>query len=224
MKYLFLILLIFCLISVNAQENIKYINVNGTSELILPADQINFTIQIKIVDESVEESKKTNDKYLNELLTLLKTSEINSKDIEILPISIGKNYELINRERKQKGFYTQVNVSFILKDLSKYYDLTNKLSKNNYFEIVNSNYGISDYEVQHKLAYEKALKAAKEKAEYMTKTLGVKLGNVLEIDENNYWQSYATPFNTVTKVNLRESDISGNVTIRRSVRVKFSIE
>ena len=224
MKFMFLILLLFCSISVNAQENTKYINVNGTSELILPADQINFTIQIKIVDESVEESKKTNDKYLNELLTLLKTSEINSKDIEMLPISIGKNYELINRERKQKGFYTQVNVSFILKDLSKYYDLTNKLSKNNYFEIVNSNYGISDYEVQHKLAYEKALKAAKEKAEYMTKTLGVKLGNVLEIDENNYWQSYATPFNTVTKVNLRESDISGNVTIRRSVRVKFSIE
>ena len=224
MKFMFLILLLFCSISVNAQENTKYINVNGTSELILPADQINFTIQIKIVDESVEESKKTNDKYLNELLTLLKTSEINSKDIEMLPISIGKNYELINRERKQKGFYTQVNVSFILKDLTKYYDLTNKLSKNNYYEIVNSNYSISDYEAQHKLAYEKALKAAKEKAAYMTKALGVKLGNVLEIDENNYWQSYATPFNTVTKVNSQESDISGNVTIRRSVRIKFSIE
>ena len=102
--------------------------------------------------------------------------------------------------------------------------MINKLSKNNYFEITNSNYGISDYEAQHKLAYEKALKAAKEKAEYMTKALGIKLGKVLEIDENNYWQSYATPFNTVTKVNLRESDISGNVTIRRSVRVKFSIE
>ena len=224
MKFMFLILLLFCSISVNAQENTKYINVNGTSELILPADQINFTIQIKIVDESVEESKKANDKYLNELLTLLKTSEINSKDIEVSPITIGKNYEVIEREREQKGFFTQVNVSFILKDLTKYYDLTNKLSKNNYYEIVNSNYSISDYEAQHKLAYEKALEAAKEKAAYMTKALGVKLGNVLEIDENNYWQSYATPFNTVTKVNLRESDISGNVTIRRSVRVKFSIE
>ena len=224
MKYLFLIILIFCFVTVNAQENNKYINVNGTSELILPADQINFIVQIKIIDESVSESKKTNDKYLNELLTILKETEINSKDIEVSPITIGKNYESVERERKQKGFYTEVNVSFILKDLSKYYDLTNKLSKNNYFEITNSNYSISDYEVQHKFAYEKALKAAKEKAEYMTKTLGVKLGDVLEIDENNYWQSYATPFNTVTKVNSQESDISGKVTIRRSVRVKYSIE
>ncbi|MGA9292054.1 MAG: SIMPL domain-containing protein, partial [Ignavibacteriaceae bacterium] len=165
MKYLFLIILIFCFVTVNAQENNKYINVNGTSELILPADQINFIVQIKIIDESVSESKKTNDKYLNELLTILKETEINSKDIEVSPITIGNNYESVERERKQKGFYTEVNVSFILKDLSKYYDLTNKLSKNNYFEITNSNYSISDYEVQHKFAYEKALKAAKEKAE-----------------------------------------------------------
>ncbi len=224
MKYFFLASFILCFTSINAQENLKYININGTSEVILPADQINFTVQIKIIDESIEESKKTNDKYLDELLTTLKSIGINSNDIEVSPITLGKNYEHdINRERKQKGFFTEVKITFLLKDLSKYYDLTNNLSSSNYFEIVNSSYSISDYEQQHKSAYEKALNAAKEKAEYMTKTLGVKLGEVLEIDENNYWQSYANPFNTVTQVNSQEGSISGKVTIRRSVRVKFAI-
>jgi hypothetical protein len=224
MKYFFLSAFIFCFVSVNAQEYQKYININGTSELILPADQIDFTVQIKIIDDSIEESKRTNDEYLNELMKILENIGIKSNDIEVSPITLGKNYEYdINRTRKQKGFYTEIKVGFLLRDLSKYYDLTNKLSSSNDFEIVNSNYNISDYEQQHKLTYKKALNAAKEKAEYMTKALGVKLGEVLEIDENNNWQSYANPFNTVTQVNPQEGNISGKVTLRRSIRVKFAI-
>jgi len=223
MKNLFLALFIFCFTSANAQENQKYIIINGTSELILSANQINYTIQIKIIDATVEGSKRTCDNDLNELLTILKNIVINSNDINVSPITLGKNYEFIDKERKQKGFYTEVNVSFLLKDLSKYFELTNKLASSNAFEIVNSSYSISDYEIQHMLAYEKALKAAEEKAEYMTKTLGLKLGDVLEIDENNYSQSYPNPFNTITKENSPTGDISGKVTIRRSVRVKFAI-
>jgi uncharacterized protein len=224
MKYLFLSFLIFCFVSLNAQENQKYININGTSELILPADQINFTIQIKVLDDSIEESKKTNDGYLNELMTILKSNGINSNDISVSPITLGKNYEYdINRERKQKGFFTEIKITFLLKDLSKYFGLTNNISSSNHFEIFASSYSISDYEQQHKTAYINALTAAKEKAEYMTKTLGVKLGEVLEIDENNSLQGYPNPFNSVTQVNSQDGSISGKVALRRSVRVKFAI-
>ena len=155
----------------------------------------------------------------------MKNESISKDDIETSPIRLGKNYKYKEdtRERIQDGFYTEVEVNFTLKDLSKYFELSNKIASNNNFEIQNSSYSISDYEHQHQNAYIKALKAAKVKAEYMTKTLGVKLGEVLEIDENNYSQSYASPFNTVTKVNSESANISGKVTIRRSVRVKFAI-
>jgi len=225
MKYLFFFLML-CFISSSAQENPKYINVNGTSELHLPADQIDFTVQIRIVDDSIEESKKTNDQYLEELLKILNDSGINSNDIEVSPITLGKNYVTdINRgETKQEGYFTAVRVTFLLKELSYYFGLTNKLSSDNHFEIISSGYKISDYEKQHQAAYEGALKAAKEKAEYMTKTMGVKLGEVLEIDENNNLPGYPNPFNTVTEVNYGQGSSSGKVTIRRSVRVKFAIE
>jgi uncharacterized protein YggE len=223
MKYLFLALFVFCFASASAQVNQKYITVNGTSELILSADQINFTVEIKIIDATVEDSKKTNDNDLNELLTILKNIGISVSDINISPIVLGKNYEFIDKERKQKGFYTEVNVFFLLKDLSKYYDLTNNLALSNAFEIVNSSYSISNYELQQKSAYEKALKAAKEKAEYMVKTLGSKLGDVLEIDENNYLQSFSNSSTTMTRENSPMVDISGKVTIRKSVKIKFAI-
>ena len=223
MKNFFWALFAFCVVTAHAQQNQKYITINGTSELIRSSDQINFTVQIKIIDATVEESKRTNDKYLNELLTILKNTGFNSNDIEVSPITLGKYYEFIGGERKQKGFYTEVIVSFLLKDLSKYYELTNRMASSNNFEIVNSSYSISDYEFQHKLAYEKALKAAKEKAEYMAQTLGLKLGDVLEIDENNNLQTFSATSNTITKENSPTGDISGKVTIRRSVRVKFAI-
>ena len=223
MKYYFFGFLFFFIHLVNAQENQKYININGTSELNVLADQLKIVVQINTIDKSVEESKKNNDKYLNELLTILKNNKIDTNDIEVSPITLGKHYEYSEKERKQNGYYAYLTVSFLLKDLSRYYELTNKLATSNNFEIQRSDYSISDYEQKNKLAYEKALKAAIEKAEYMTKTLGVKLGEVLEIDENNRWQTYPNPTNSITTENTQRG-FAGKVTIRRSVRVKFAIK
>ena len=220
-KLFFFIVLLVCSNSVYAQQ--KYINVNGTSELILNADQINFTVQIKVIKETIQESKKKNDEYVNQLLQILKSSGINSDDIELSPITLGKNYEYSGRERTQNGFYSQVIVSFILKDLSGYYNLTDKLTSNDNFEITNAYYNISDYEKQNKIAYENALKAAREKAAYMSETLGLTLGDVLEIDENVNTPGYPNPFNTMTREQNENENPYGNVTIRRSIRVKFAI-
>ena len=224
MRYFLITFLVIGLSSVFSQENQRYINVNGTSELIRTADQLNFTVKIKTIDESVEQCKIINDNNLEDLLEILKSVGINSNEIDISPLKLGKNYEYDReRQQKQKGYFAEVEISFLLKDLSKYYLLTNKLATSNSFEFTNSSYTISDYEIQHKIAYENALKAAKEKAQYMANTLGLKLGDVLEIDENNYWQSYATPFNTLTVENSQNTNTPGKVTIRRSVRVKFAL-
>ena len=222
MKTLFLTLFLVCITSVYAQQ--KFININGTSELILNADQINFSVQIKVIKETLAESKKTNDDYVNRLLQLLKSSGIGSDDIEVSPVTLGKNYEYSGRERVQKGYFTLVNVSFILKDLSKYYDLTDRLTRNDNFEVTNSYYTLSDYEQQNKIAYQNALKAAKDKAEYMCNTLGLTLGDVLEIDETGNAPVYPLAFNTRTKENSGIENPFGNVTIRRSIRVKFSLK
>ena len=50
MKKIILVLFIICFISANAQEIQRYININGTSELIRDADLIDFTIEIKTIE------------------------------------------------------------------------------------------------------------------------------------------------------------------------------
>ncbi|KAB2844760.1 MAG: DUF541 domain-containing protein [Melioribacteraceae bacterium] len=87
---------------------------------------------------------------------------------------------------------------------------------------MNSGYAVSNYEEQVKNVFEKALKAAKEKAELMAKTLNVNLGEVLEIDENNFGGG-PVMLNSFAKEDFQQNGISGKVTITRSVRVKFAI-
>lgn len=215
-----LLIMLISFISLNAQE--KFINVNGTSEVSVIADRIKFNVNIRTVAESLEQAKKENDYSLEELLKTLKEFEIIKDDIEVSPVSLGKNYEYNQRGREHKGFFAQVNINFLLKDLTKYYLLTNRLSANSGFEL-SSSYDISNYEAHNKSAYEKALKAAKEKAEYMAKALGLSLGNVIEIDEAGQ-PGPPVPLNRLsTEGDFSEQITSGKVNITRTVRVKFEI-
>lgn len=223
MKKILIVIFVFSLSLIHAQEKQRFIDVNGTAEVILSADQINLSVRLKTVDDSIELSKKNNDGLLGELMLLLKETGISSDDIQSSPVALGKNYEFRNNQRIHEGYYAEVTVNFLLRDLSKYYELTNKLSRNDFFEITNSTYGISDYETQHKKTIEKALLAAENKAEYMAQALKVKLGEVLEIEENNSIQSYFMHSNTIAREESPYDSINGKVVIERSVRVKFSI-
>lgn len=219
MKYLFLCFLLT--FSVTTYSQVRYIEVNGTYESVLPADRVSFSIQLKTVQETVEEAKNVNTQKLDNLLKQLTDIGISQTDINVSPITLGKNYTYVNNQRQQEGFYVQVNLSVLLQDLNLYTELTDAFVLNNSIEKIQSSYKISDYEHQHQLAYEKALQLAKTKASYMAKVYEMSLGEVLEIEENSSWSSYSIPFNSVTIENSKEENDFGKVTIRRSVRVKF---
>lgn len=219
MKYLFLCFLLT--FSVTTYSQVRYIEVNVTHESVLPADRVSFSIQLKTIQETVQEAKNVNTQKLDNLLKQLTDIGISQTDINVSPITLGKNYTYVNNQRQQEGFYVQVNLSVLLQDLNLYTELTDAFVLNNSIEKIQSSYKISDYEHQHQLAYEKALQLAKTKASYMAKVYEMSLGEVLEIEENSSWSSYSIPFNSVTIENSKEENDFGKVTIRRSVRVKF---
>lgn len=223
MKNLIVFVILLLSVNLDAQDVQKYINVTGKAEVTANADQINMNIQIRSIDSSIENSKKKNDKYVNELVNILNGIGIDNQDIEISPVTMGKNYEYEQGKRIQKGFYTNVVVVLSLKNLSKYYELIDKISLNDVYEIGGSHFGLSNYESLTKSAYQKALLAAKEKAEYMAQVMEVHLGDILEIDEQNTYHSPA-PVNTFAKEDYQSGGISGKVTVSRSIRVKFGLK
>lgn len=219
----FWILLIFAFTQCFAQQNYRLIDVNGTSEIIAQADFIDFTINIRNVAETLEESRKVNMKASDELVNILSDFKISKADWELSPIRFGKEYSYSREERKQIGYFSQVSINVKLHSLNDYYSFISALSKNKFYEIVRSDYGVSDLLKYHREATIKAVQAAKEKAEYLAQTMGVKLGKIIEINELNRAEAYPNPFNSVTKMGGGEEMTSGKISVSRSVNLKIEI-
>lgn len=225
MKKISILILLLFSTSFYAQEFSRFIDVNGTSEVTAQADYINFAITIRNVAETLEESKQININASGELVDILHDFNIAKNDWELSPIKFGKEYSYSNNERKQVGYFAQVNISIKLKNMSDYYSFITALSKNKLYEISGSSYGVSDLLKYHKEATINAVQAAKEKAEYIAKSMDVRIGKIIQIKELNQFESYPNPLNAVKNMagGRPDEDISGKISISRSVNLKIEI-
>lgn len=206
-----------------AQETQHFIDVNGTSEIMAQADFIFFNINIKNVAETLEESRLVNTKVSKDVVAIFNEFKISKEDWEISPIKFGKEYSYSREERKLIGYFSISSVTVKLRNLTDYYSFTSKLSKNTICEITNSDYGVSDIVKYNREAIIGAAKAAKEKAVYIAESLGVKLGKIIQITEANQFQQRPNPFNSVTRESGSTENISGKVSIKRTVNMKLEI-
>lgn len=203
----------------------RFISVNGTAELQIPADEIEWNIRIESLNEKLPKAKNSCDASLTQLLNILSKNGIKKDGIEVSPISQGKHFEYLDRERTQDGFFTRLNVYFKLRDLSKYSALVSALSTNPEFETIYARYSDSKYETNNKLAIKKAVLAAKEKADYLAETLGVQLGKVLEVTENDLFKTSFVGANTMASVGPPSAEnIQGKIAFKRSVHLKMEIK
>ncbi|MGD8780638.1 MAG: SIMPL domain-containing protein [Ignavibacteria bacterium] len=223
MKKILILFLLPCFYSLNAQDLSRFIDVNGTAEIVAEADHIFFNVQIRNVAETLEQSKQVNLNASDELVKILNEFNIAKEDWEISPIKFGKEYSYMSEERKLIGYFSQVNVTVKLRNFTDYYEFITKLSKNSLYEVVSSGYGVSDLIKYHKEATIKATKAAKEKAEYIAESMGVKVGKIIQIKEHDLFESYPKPLNSVTMIAESKEDISGKVKISRSINMKLEI-
>ena len=220
-----LVVIVLLISSVVYSQEIKYIEVTGTANAEYPADQISWSVNIKKVESSLDECAKKANFVLNELLNALKQIGIDDNSIQVSPIQQGRYYENDNDRtyRKFAGFYSNINVSFILNEINKYPQLVKKLSESDEYENLRSSWKDSKYEEHHKNTLIQASDNARNKATYLAENLGMEKGSVLEILEENTTTSYPNPFNTSTSFKYEMPVASGKVSYTRSVKIKFEL-
>lgn len=221
MKLLITFVILF--IAVSYPQTSNFIEVTGTANIEYPADQINWTVDIRKIADTFEESTDQVNSVLKELLEIFDQIGINKNDIQIAPLQQGRYYDNDSDRRTRifKGFVSSLNVNFILKDLLKYSELVSRLSKSDNFENIRSSYSDSKYEMHNKETLIKATDEAKKKAVYLSENLGKKIGSVLEVVETN--NSYPNPFNSSTSLQYEMPAATGKVSFTRSVTIKFEI-
>jgi len=253
MKPSFFLLCIFLFLIVSSnlfaqkpEEDINQITVNGSVELKEKADEAWLTFSIKGVGETLRmavEEAETKTRQLTEKLNLL---GIEIKNISTSEFYSGENYgdkAFLSDSRDYKA----VIVTLIKVDsLEIFKSVIFAISEADVENMSRISFSLKDELAFRRKARQEAGLKALEKAEDITKSLGVNLGRVLYIEEvqptktfvkqNQYFPSrsgYPNPFNPVTQSNeqvevmVDESIGSGffaqTVSIISQVKVTFEL-
>lgn len=206
---------------INAQETKKnFIEVTGIAEMEVEPDEILFNIGIKGDNKN---QLAENEKQLFEIL---------------------KNNGVKNEDIKFKSMYQNIYSKTKVFTKSLQFKVTKKTDMGNLFENLSQkwitsinideirNTKIADYRKTVKI---NALKAAKEKADYLLESMGKKTGNPLEIVEiEDYTSDTVLPINFRAKtanIQLEAADANvdysfeniDNIKLKYSIKTKYEI-
>jgi uncharacterized protein YggE len=234
------ILLILCFL-LNAQNQLvnpfpKTISVTGSAEMDVIPDEIYVQIDLKEYKKKGEKIELENIK--TNFLNTCKTMGIADSLISIVAYE-GYNYNYWNwrKRKKDPDMLAAISYQVKFKDSKKIDDLIDHLDDEatSNFQIVRTSHSrIQEFRKQLKI---QAVKAAKDKAIYLTEPIGEKLGEAITItepDDNSvYYFALDKPSNTVLKEKAYQDRYSNNgdaaidfkkIKLKYDVKILFALK
>lgn len=225
-KILILLLSLMSTAAAFPQEETRYIEVTGTSEIEIVPQRIHYIIRIKEYFAEEFDGKSKPEKYQtkvpisgieNELRQALDKAGI--PDGNIRTQEIGEYW----RERGQ-DFLLAKEFDITLNDFSQIDEIVRHISASTK-GIQSMNIGTlenDDILSYHRRGKIEALNAARQKAAYLVESLGKKLGDVISIVEENQPNRYVTPQSNIVVSDARSFE--NYRTIRKSYSIKARFE
>lgn len=221
--------LIFCFGILKSQDlskdQIRFIEVTGSAELEIEPDEIRFIIGIKEYWKEEFDKKKEFKDYKTkvpiseiEKNLLADLAQIGIKKDNLIVREVGNYWRYMGKE-----FLISKQIELILYDFKKVNEITKVIDAKgiDYMRIGKlKNKEITEFRKQVKI---KALKAAKDKAEYLLLSIDKEIGDIISItemnNENNFWRTQSMLSNTI----MASSDNSGIENIRK-IKLKYEIK
>ena len=209
-------------------RDIRKITVSGKAENTLEAQKAEVNLSIKIVKKEMSQSHAALTGTLSRLEKELQAIGLDAKDIKRSLVLQGAEYNWEKESRVLKGYYAECYVDVTVNDIKKMADLYRTLAGYRDLSIEGAEFKRNDEFELRKAEFEKALLAAKKKAEFMAQALGAKIGKVHAIREagaDNWIETKAYAANVAHKPEKTGDQTSyGTITISASVMVEFELE
>lgn len=163
------------------------ITVSGTFSKDINNQVASFTINTNGEDADKEKAEKINSDKINKVKEVLKTFNIDEKDIITQNYSSYRKIEYytengINKSRETNWIFNE-STKITIRDVNIVNEVVKALNTTE-SEIIGPNYSVDMVDIDDKEVYTKAFEKAKEKAENLANTSGRKLGKVVNIVES----------------------------------------
>ncbi|SMO43298.1 SIMPL domain-containing protein [Fodinibius sediminis] len=173
--------LLLCVGSAFAQENA--LSVNASSSVEVPADGINFNININAEAGSPQEAYDLHQQREKVLIDLLRQHDIPEEDIQFEPVAI--NRVSTRREDPETRVRTRQQVSLGLSDFTEYEAIQIALIENGYDEF-SGNFTSSESDTGRDQALKEALGIARNKAELIAQESDIVITSVKSINYSHH--------------------------------------
>ncbi len=182
-------------------------------------------------DMNIGKTQKQNTDKMNALTAALKSLGIADKDLQTANYNISPRYDYTNGKSQIIGYTVSQELSVKVRDLTKVSDVFQKAGELGANQVTGPNFTIDDPETAKAEARKLAIENAKQKADVLAKSLGVKILRVATFFESSAGES-------VPMMNYAKSDLgigggglpaapqiqSGTLDVVSNVSVTYEIE
>ncbi len=181
MRHFILLLTIFFIAGTAQAQNENVISINASAEVLVPADQITFHINLNAGAETPQEAYDLHKEREKALVEALKSNDIAEENIDFEPISISKTYNnQYPREEGEVHVRTSQSVILKLEDFDTYEEIQIVLIENGFDEF-SGNFSSSELDQGRDEALKKALDSAREKADIIAGETGLTITGIKNV-------------------------------------------
>lgn len=210
------------------------IQVTGTAEIQVVPDTVTLSFTISKKNISVAAAKKENDETVDKVTSLAKRFAIAATDVKTDYIRVKEATKRVkvqgsidNYEEISDGYLVNRNLVIKLRDISKFETFLTSLLDAGVDDVDSVVFTSSELRKYKDQARAQAIRAAREKADAITKEIGQSIGKAVSIEEKDI-DGYRSPYANISSNSfaidgdeINEDEAVGTISVKAQVEVRF---
>ena len=169
-------------------EDANQITISATGEVYAAPDIAALTLGIQTDGKDVKNITQENTETMNKIIDGVKSLGLEAKDIQTTQYSVSPQYNWTqDKGQVLKGYRITQNIDLKIRDFDKIGDILSVATENGANIVSDLRFSIEDEEKAKTQARDKAIAAAKAKAQTIAHQAGIKLGDIINVYEDYYY-------------------------------------
>lgn len=218
-----------CAVAEDLELNQPHVAVYGTSEIKVTPNEMNWSVNVNTKNVALSPAAKNHAATVKQVLEFLKGLKISEDKLQTSRMQFGEEWKTVNRERVKTGYFASTDISFTITDFDLYEKIWFGLAGIDGVSIQGTSYAHTDRIKYQNQSRQKAVLAARDKAQELAHTLGTQIMDPLKIEEIpvSSFQNSNRMSNVAYSMDMAsgpsQSLALGQITISTKVKVYFKL-